>query len=157
MKRNVLTCAVLLLALAAAGCGGKQAEDTSATAPPPAAAPGTVTVPADLDVGPRAGESPVDEALAVQGEGLFKTKGCTACHAFGTRLSGPDLNGVAMRRTARWMEWQILHPDLMIKQDPIAKSLFATYALQMAKQGLTPDQARSVIEFLKKKSKEAGK
>ncbi|MBI5711707.1 MAG: cytochrome c [Candidatus Eisenbacteria bacterium] len=157
MNRNLLVSAALLLALAAAGCGGNKAEDSGAAAPPPASAPGAVTVPADLDNGPRAGESPVDEALAGLGEGLFKTKGCTACHAFGTRLSGPDLNGVAMRRTARWMEWQILHPDLMIKQDPISKSLFATYALQMAKQGLTPDQARSVIEFLKKKTKEAGK
>jgi hypothetical protein len=61
-----------------------------------------------------------------------------------------------MRRTAAWMESQILHPDLMVKQDPTAHALFAQYALQMPKQGLTPDEARSVIEFFKYKDHEAG-
>ena len=48
------------------------------------------------------------------------------------------------------MENQILHPDVMTKTDPISHELFATYALQMPKQGLTPDEAKQVIEHLKK-------
>jgi len=94
--------------------------------------------------------------MAAHGEELFKTKGCSACHAFGARLSGPDLAGVASRRTAAWMEQQILHPDVMTKEDPISRQLMATYALQMPNQGLTPDEAKAVIEFLKSKEQPGG-
>jgi hypothetical protein len=53
------------------------------------------------------------------------------------------------------MEHQILHPDVMTKQDPIAHQLFAQYSLQMPNQGLTADEAHAVIEFLKHKNHES--
>jgi cytochrome c551/c552 len=101
-------------------------------------------------------ESPVDQAMAEKGEKLFQTKGCSACHAFGKKVTGPDLDGVTMRRTALWMENQILHPEVMTKQDPIARELFAKHSLQMPNQKLTPEEARAVIEYLKHKNKESG-
>jgi hypothetical protein len=61
-----------------------------------------------------------------------------------------------MRRTAAWMENQILHPDVMVKTDPIAHDLFAKFALQMPNQGLTADQADQVIEYFKHMDHEAG-
>jgi hypothetical protein len=61
-----------------------------------------------------------------------------------------------MRRTAQWIESQILHPDLMVKQDPTARALFAQFALQMPKQGLTPEEARAIIEYFKHMDHEAG-
>jgi cytochrome c551/c552 len=152
---------LVALVLCLAGCGGKQAatsENSAAPAATPSAsapAGGTETLPANLDQGPRAGESSYDEAKAKLGETLFQTKGCSACHGFGKRVTCPDLAGVTMRRTAAWMESQILHPDLMVKQDPTAHALFAQYALQMPKQGLTADEAKSVIEFFKHKDHEA--
>ena len=161
LSLHTMLVAALLLALA--GCGGNKEPSTETAAPPSggtpsAAAPasGTVTLPAGLDQGPRAGASGYDEAMAKTGERLFQTKGCSACHAFGKRVTGPDLAGVSMRRTAAWMEMQILHPDVMVKQDPIARDLFAQFALQMPKQGLTEDEAKSVIEFFKYKDHEAG-
>jgi cytochrome c551/c552 len=147
-RRLLLAPAALLLAalfLLAPGCGRKAPETT--TEPP-------VTSP--LDTGPRAGEFPVAERLAIKGQELFKAKGCTACHAFGRPLTGPDLRGVSMRRSVRWMENQILHPEIMTKEDPISHGLFAQFALQMPNQGLTPDEARAVIEYFKHKDKEAG-
>ena len=96
------------------------------------------------------------EDQAEKGEKLFTSKGCSACHAFGRRLTCPDLRGVSMRRTAVWMENQILHPDVMVKEDPISHGLFAQYALQMPNQGLTPDEARAVIEYFKEQDHEAG-
>ena len=152
-------CALLIVVTGAAlvGCGAKPESgggQTAAAASP--AASGAVTLPADLDQGPRAGESPFDEAKAKVGEGLFQTKGCSACHAFGKRVTGPDLAGVTTRRTARWMENQILHPDLMVKQNPISRELFAQFALQMPNQGLTPEEVRAVIEFFKHKDHGAG-
>ena len=136
-----LLAALLFLA---PGCGRNAPEPT---AEPPVTSP--------LDNGPRAGEFPVAERLAIKGQGLFKAKGCTACHAFGRPLTGPDLRGVSMRRSVRWMENQILHPEIMIVEDPITISLYNTYLTRMANQGLTPDEALCVIEFLKRQDEDS--
>ena len=147
MKSIVTLTSLLSLVIALAGCGNKSADTAASSAP--AAGSGGVAAVSQYDSGPRAADSPVDESKVVQGKGLFSSKGCTACHAFGRRISCPDLAGVTQRRTARWMEEQILHPDVMTKTDPIAHQLFAQFALQMPIQGLTPDEAQAVIEFFK--------
>jgi len=144
-----------------AGCGGNQepTQELAASAPatPSASSPGTaVALPAGLDDGPRAGASPIDESKAKAGERLFTGKGCVVCHGFGKRVTCPDLRGVSMRRTAKWMETQILHPEVTVKSDPIAMALRKDYSLPMTNQGLTPDEARAVIEFLKHKDRLAG-
>jgi len=149
MTRRIPVVLALLLAtvLPLGGCGGGGSKDSSAT---------TATGPrSPLDIGPRAGDSPVAAALAAQGEPLFKKKGCTACHAYGKRLTGPDLKGVTRRRTAQWMEQQILHPEIMVKEDPLSHELFGIYNLQMANQGLFPEEAKAVIEYFKKLDEEA--
>jgi hypothetical protein len=63
--------------------------------------------------------------------------------------------GVTRRRTAQWMEQHILHPEIMVKQDPLSHELFGEYNLQMANQGLTPDEAKAVIEYFKKLDEES--
>jgi mono/diheme cytochrome c family protein len=161
MKRILIAC-LALAALALNSCGSKSSESASGSAsssPPPAAsapASGGVAAVSQYDSGPRAGESAIDASKVPVGEKLFKDKGCSACHAFGKRITCPDLQGVTMRRTAAWMEHQILHPDVMVKTDPIAHDLFAKFALQMPNQGLTADQADQVIEYFKHMDHEAG-
>ena len=138
--------------LVVAGCGQKSADQASSSGSSGTAAAAV----SRYDSGPRAAASAVDGALAEKGEQLFQTKGCSACHAFGKKSAGPDLAGVTMRRTATWMENQILHPEVMTREDPISHQLFAQFALQMPNQGLTPDEARAVVEFFKHKDKESG-
>lgn len=143
MKGWVMLAMGIAVAVSLAGCGGgKDGEGpaTQATSP--------------HDTGPRAAEAPVDDALATQGEGLFKSKTCSTCHAFGTRITGPDLAGVTHRRSAEWMEQQMLHPDVMTKEDPIARELLGKYAVQMPNLMLKPEEAKALIEFAKKKDKE---
>lgn len=159
----LLTIVVLVWALVGCGGGGSQ-TDQSAQAPAPASptpAPPAVETPAaaatsKYDSGPRAGESPMNAALAAQGEKLFTAKGCAVCHGFGKKITCPDLIGVSMRRTQRWMEEQILHPEVMVKEDPIARELRKGFPLEMTNMKLAPAEAKAVIEFLKKKDKEAG-
>lgn len=145
MNRSMPIAALLVLLLAAAGCAGGKSEMQG----------GAAATGSKYDSGPRAAEFPVEPALAATGEKLFKAKGCTACHAYGKRLTGPDLKGVTQRRTAAWMEQQILHPDVMTKEDPIAKELLAKYMVQMSNQGLKPEEAKAVIEYLKKMDEES--
>lgn len=147
MKLRSIAPLAFALALLA-GCGGGNSGSNDA-AKKTASSTGS-----KYDNGPRAAESPVDHEKAELGEKLFSTKGCSACHAFGRRVTGPDLVGVTKRRTAEWMEHQILEPEVMTKEDPISHQLLATYATQMTNQHLTQDEARSVIEYFKSKDKE---
>jgi cytochrome c551/c552 len=155
-------CAAVLCA-SLASCGSKPDSaanpDTSgsATTPPPPAETTVTATPAGpppgaiskYDDGPRAAESPVDAAMAAEGRTLFTNKGCITCHGFGKKVIGPDLKGVATRRTAQWLEQQILHPEVMTREDPIAHALLVEYKVPMTNQKLTPDEARKVIEYLK--------
>ena len=43
----------------------------------------------------------------------------------------------------------------MVKEDPISRKLMAEMALAMPNQGLTQDEARAVIEYLKHQDHEA--
>lgn len=140
----------LAVVLAVASCSKQEAATQETTKGSPSTAKRS-----SLDAGPRAAASPVEEKLAEQGEELFKDKGCSACHAFGMRVTGPDLAGVSRRRTAKWIEQQILHPDEMVKEDPISRQLFAEFALQMPNQGLTEAQARAIVEFFKYRDHES--
>ena len=144
MKGWMIVSIGIASALILSGCsGGKEGEGPGAEATSP------------FDTGPRAAEGPVDEALAAQGEGYFKTKTCSTCHAFGLRITGPDLAGVTHRRSAEWMEQQMLHPDVMTKTDPISRSLLAKYAVQMPNLQLKPEEAQALIEYLKKRDRDS--
>jgi cytochrome c len=155
--RHPLTVALALAVTLVAGCGGGggDAGGSASNTPPAPAAKAATTLPPDLDAGPRAAATDADEAQAEAGESLFQSKGCSACHAFGSRATGPDLAGVSTRRTARWIESQILHPEVMVKEDPIARGLFAQFALQMPNQKLTEAEARSIVEYFKHRDAEA--
>lgn len=162
LRLTILLAFALALAYAASvGCGGKSAESGSTSTETPAAAPETTAAPASevlakslYDEGPRASASPVDAKAAAAGEKLFTSKGCTVCHHWGQKFTGPDLHGVTQQRTAEWMEHQILNPTEMVKTDPISHELFTQYKLQMTNQGLTPEEAKQVVEYLKKRDKE---
>src|SRR5262245_43659755 len=162
MRSVALPSLLVAIVVLSAGCGGGESDTSSAPSTPATSSPATGSasgggaLPAGLDEGPRADATPADEAKAEAGEKLFQSKGCSACHGFGKRVSCPDLLGVTHRRTAKWMESQILHPDVMVKQDPTARQLFAQFSLQMPNQGLTAIEAQAVIEFLKHKDHEAG-
>jgi len=165
MKPVLSALFVAVLATSLVSCGSKTTEnggDTGAggstpgtTTPPPAET--TAAVPtgpppgavSKYDDGPRASATAVNAAMAADGKTLFTNKGCVACHAFGKRVIGPDLKGVASRRTAQWLEQQILHPEVMTKEDPIAHALLLEYKVPMTNQKLTPDEAKKVIEYLK--------
>jgi cytochrome c551/c552 len=141
---------------AAAPAAAPAAHDTTAPAAPAATAPVAATLLAKslYDDGPRANATPVDAAKATAGEQLFKTKGCVACHTYGKKMLGPDLKGVTARRTAAWMEHQIMQPDVMTKTDPISHQLMGENKnLQMLNLHLTQPQAEQLVEYFKKLDK----
>lgn len=137
---------VMLAALTAAGCGGYGASDQEGWVEK-----GSGRSP--LDGGPRAAESPVNEELALEGEKLFRSKTCSTCHAFGLRITGPDLAGVTRRRSAAWIEAQIQRPDVMLREDPISRELLGEYVVPMPNLQIKPEEAKALVEYMKKKDR----
>jgi len=166
MRNPVGYAALAVLLCMTAGCGGNKTSNGAAdsgsasasTSAPAAPATGDLKLEAvsKYDAGPRAFEGAEDDAGSKRGEQLFKDKGCSACHAFGKKVTCPDLAGVTHRRTADWIENQILHPEIMVKTDPISHDLFAKFMLQMPNQKLSPEQAKDVIAYFRHKDHEAG-
>jgi cytochrome c551/c552 len=144
---RVLAATMMLAAWTVSGCGGSGASDQEGWVEK-----GSGRSP--LDGGPRAAESPVNEDLALEGEKLFKSKTCSTCHAFGLRVTGPDLAGVTRRRTAAWMEAQIQRPDVMLRQDPISRELLGEYVVPMPNLGIQPREAKALVEYMKKKDRQ---
>ena len=93
----------------------------------------------------------IDPTMVAEGEVIFKAK-CTACHKISKRFVGPGLKGVTERRTPEWIMNMILDPELMVKENEIAKQLLIEYTAPMANQSLTEDEARKILEYFRTKN-----
>ncbi|RKN79345.1 c-type cytochrome [Ulvibacterium marinum] len=94
-------------------------------------------------------DAAIDQAIATQGEEVFKQM-CMACHRVGKKFIGPAPNGILERRTPEWIMNMILNPEVMVKEDALAKELLIEFnGSPMANQSLTEDQARAVLEYFR--------
>ena len=94
-------------------------------------------------------DAEIDEALAKKGEEVYNQM-CLACHRVGKKFIGPAPNGILERRSPEWVMNMILNPEGMVKEDALAKDLLQEFnGAPMANQGLTEEQARSVLEFFR--------
>ena len=92
---------------------------------------------------------PVNQEMANLGEQVFNAK-CTACHKVDTKLLGPPMKGVLEKRNPVWVMNMMLNPTEMIQKDPTAKALLAQYNnLPMTPMGLTEEDARNVLEYMR--------
>jgi len=157
---------LLVPALWLAGCGGGGKESASESAPTTE----QTTMVADQNnrnddqqvsefgVGPI--QEPmnipetIDEALAKKGEELFDKKGCTACHTLDDRKVGPPLRYVADSVRPEWIMNMIMNPEEMILKDPRAKRLLEEYGVPMTNQNVSKEEARAILEYLRKAAKE---
>lgn len=90
-------------------------------------------------------------ASVKQGAELFNSRACVGCHAIGKQGSattGPNLAGVTKKRSDAWLLKWIKNPDQM-RADPIVKRLEARYPTQMPNLGLSEDDAKSLVLYLK--------
>lgn len=93
----------------------------------------------------RAGAQDISE-----GEQLFTSKGCTACHTIGGGdLVGPDLAGVTTRTEKDWLARWLKEPDKMLAEgDATATELFEKYnKVPMPNLGLTDAEVASLIAY----------
>lgn len=148
---------VSLFSLSACGGGGGESDDADAPGGAPSSAQsqaasdltdwelehgiGPITEPVNL------GE--IDPALVAQGEEKF-TLLCTACHKLDERYVAPPLRDVTSRRTPEFVMNMMLNPLEMTQRHPATKQLLAEYYTPMAPLGLTEQDARALLEYLRK-------
>ncbi|MBQ4913244.1 cytochrome c [Maribacter sp. MMG018] len=157
-----------ILTLVLLSCGGKEEKkkegfsvtrEKAKTEKPAEATPTTNTTTAseriDLDnkgVGPIQSVTlapEIDQNLAKKGEELYNQM-CLACHRPNKKFIGPAPTGILKRRSPEWVMNMILNPEVMVKEDPLAKDLMAEFnGAPMSNQGLTEEQARSILEFFR--------
>jgi cytochrome c551/c552 len=91
----------------------------------------------------------LDQNLSVQGEVLFRSRGCGGCHAIGRHLAGPDLYNVVNNRPIDWLQKFIVDAPSMIETDPVAKSLYdQNHHMKMPKTGASEAEALAIIHYL---------
>ena len=90
----------------------------------------------------------INSDLVEKGRLLFTQK-CTVCHQLDTKKIGPPLRDVAKRETPEFIMNMTLNPTGMEAKDPIVKKLISQYQTYMSISGITQDQARALLEYLR--------
>ncbi|MBK6364313.1 MAG: c-type cytochrome [Saprospiraceae bacterium] len=154
-KFKILTALIALSFFYA--CGNKQtsAPGTSGEAP------GTKTETSTTDYDPKRGVGNFNESnltldaalnvpMAEAGEKASGVK-CTSCHKLTEgRLVGPGWKGVTQRRTPSWIMNFITNPEPMIDKDPELQAQLELCLVRMPNQSLTEEDARNILEFMRK-------
>lgn len=150
LRLTHLMSVITLLGLLACGGGDKSAAPPAASTPAAAGSDltswqmtngiGPVTEPLSLGA--------IDQDEAAEGKKLFDAK-CSACHKLGERYVGPPLGGITEKVTPEFAMNMILNPQEMYTRHPAVKKLLGEYMTQMPNLGLTQEQAREVVEYLR--------
>ncbi|MDX2060813.1 MAG: cytochrome c [Gemmatimonadales bacterium] len=133
------------------GCGG--GKDAGQTPAPPAAGAGGELSAFEVEhgIGPIKEAvvlGALDQALVGQGKTVFEGK-CTACHKMAEKYVGPALGEVTTRRSPTFIMNMILNPQEMVERHPVGKQLLAEHMTFMANQGITVEEARAIVEYLR--------
>jgi len=93
---------------------------------------------------------PLDEAMVTKGDGIFNSK-CIACHKLtNEKLVGPGFKGVSDKRTPEWIMNFITNTNVMLDSDLVAQQLMVVCISRMPNQNLSDDEARQMLEFIRK-------
>lgn len=93
---------------------------------------------------------PLNESMVAKGKPIYEAK-CFACHKLTEeKLVGPGWKGVTDRRTPEWIMNFITNTNVMLDSDLIAQKMFVTCLVRMPSQGLTDDDTRNILEFMRK-------
>lgn len=93
---------------------------------------------------------PLNETMVSGGKQVYDVK-CASCHKLSNeRLVGPGWKGVTDRRTPEWIMNFVTNTEEMIAKDTAVQNLLEVCLVQMPNQNLTENDARSVLEFMRK-------
>ncbi len=152
MKKSSL---LLFILVVLSSCGNKQKSDQDFSTPSTDAAATTDASSYDpnrglgkfdkVDLG-----ATLDQAMATEGQKVAEVK-CTSCHKqTDEKLVGPGWKGVTSRKKPQWILNFITNPDPMIDKDPEVQAQLEICLVRMPNQGLKDEEARSILEYMRK-------
>jgi len=93
---------------------------------------------------------PLDEKMIAEGQNVYNVK-CASCHKLtNEKLVGPGWKGVTDRRTPEWIMNFVTNTEEMLEKDTAAQNLLEVCLVKMPNQNLAENDARSVLEFMRK-------
>jgi cytochrome c551/c552 len=93
---------------------------------------------------------PLDLSMITKGSAIYDLK-CNACHKLTSeKLVGPGWKGVTDRRKPEWIMNFVTNTDVMITKDTAAQAMLEKCMVRMPNQNLSDDNARHVLEFMRK-------
>ncbi len=93
---------------------------------------------------------PLDADMIAKAQLIYNAK-CFACHKLTTeKLVGPGWKGVTDRREPEWIMNFITNTQVMLDKDLAAESMMVTCVVRMPNQDLTDEQARQILEYMRK-------
>ena len=72
------------------------------------------------------------------------------CQLSDEKVVGPGWKDVTTRRKPEWIMNFVTNVDEMIDKDPNAQAMLETCMVRMPNQNLTDEDARAVLEFMRK-------
>jgi hypothetical protein len=92
----------------------------------------------------------LDPKMAAIGSGIYDLK-CGSCHKLTKeRIVGPGWEGVTQRRKPEWIMNFVTNVEEMLEKDPESQAMLEICMVRMPNQNLSDDDARSVLEFMRK-------
>jgi mono/diheme cytochrome c family protein len=149
MKRSVTFLTASLVIFFFTGCNsGNQPNNASNTTTPK-----KDTGKADKGIGKFTNiplTHPLDTSMIARGQPIYDSR-CISCHKLtDEKLVGPGWKNVTDRRTPEWIMNFITNTNVMLDSDLVAQQIMVTCVTRMPNQNLSDDQARAILEFMRK-------
>lgn len=149
MKRLFLYL-LTLTALLWYGCSGKGAEQRAEAPETDSSAILQQPETHGTEVKEVALSTPLDPAMIKKGSDIYDLK-CMSCHKLtDEKLVGPGWKDVTKNRKPTWIINMITNVDMMLAEDAEAQKLLEQCLVRMPNQNITAEEARSVLEFMRK-------
>ncbi len=92
---------------------------------------------------------PLKPEWVAAGKAIYEMK-CLPCHKLtNVRLVGPGWAGVSKRRQPLWIINMITNVDMMLAKDEEAQKLLELCLVRMPNLSISPEDARSILEFMR--------
>ncbi len=150
MTGKTISFATLLLLIFFACTSKQEAENAAKKSPAPSdlAAPQPETHGNEVKTVELS--NPLNQEWVTTGQSIYDSK-CLSCHKLSNeKLVGPGWAGVTKKREPVWIMNMITNVEMMLATDPEAQKMLEECLVRMPNQNITQEDARKILEFMRK-------